>query len=505
MYTVLLVDDEPHVREGIRDFFDWSDFGVSVILEAGDGIEALEQIRRHAPQVIISDIKMPGMDGIELAGAVHAAWPDIRIILLTGYSEFAYVQKAIRYNVVDYVLKPTKLERLAEVMDKAIGELEKQRTLMDRLALLEQAVESAQQSEQAGWLQKSLQGPIQPPPDITAPFVLAVLDFDRKGQGNGAALALRFRRDLSMALASYRPVVAPAGEHRACVLLQTGPPGGHTLEHIYVGCRDLLCHAGLDTGLSLAIALSAVHGDLRRLPDALDECCRTLEARPMPEGVYAALPPEWRDFLRGVLRALDTESRYQVMDGVTGCLSGMEQRGSPLSVLRLAAAELCALCLQAVPADSGQTALYIDKVFAAQQPADLLPVLQEMLELAFARVRETVDSSHRIVTQTRAYIEAHYQENLKLEQIARHVHCNSSYLSRLYKKESSETITDTITRLRVGKAAELLKTTDLKSYEIAMRAGWEDAAYFSIVFKKYTGKTPKQFRRQAGPYPGLPE
>jgi len=253
-YTVLLVDDDSHVREGLRDFMQWDELGVSKVVEACDGVEALEKVKEIIPHVVITDVRMPGMDGIELARQISDTAPEIKVILLTAYSEFSYAQQAISYGVVDYILKPTNLEKLSAAVKRSISELDRQRSIKDRL------------------------------------------------------------------------------------------------------------------------------------------------------------------------RDLDHPERPQDESDVPGV-------------------------------------------------------------------------THRIIAKTRDFIFSHYNEALKLATIAQHVHCNASYLSRLYKKELGETITDTITHLRIQKAEELLRHTDLKAYEIADHVGWEDAAYFSIVFKKYTGKSPKQYRQ----------
>ncbi len=115
-YTILLVDDESAVREGIRNRTPWERYNFKVVGEAGNGIEALEMIEELHPDVVITDIKMPYLDGMELIKEIRRSHPPVTIIIISGYDEFTYAQQAIRYDVSEYVLKPVTVEDICNLL-----------------------------------------------------------------------------------------------------------------------------------------------------------------------------------------------------------------------------------------------------------------------------------------------------------------------------------------------------------------------------------------------------
>ena len=123
---VLLVDDEQIIRRGIRTFIPWEELGCSLAGEASDGFEALSLMEEIGADIVITDIRMPGMDGLKLAGELERSYPKCRVIILTGYGDFEYARQAIKYNVADYLLKPVGEEELTEVLKKTVRILEQQ-------------------------------------------------------------------------------------------------------------------------------------------------------------------------------------------------------------------------------------------------------------------------------------------------------------------------------------------------------------------------------------------
>lgn len=107
MYKVMLVDDEKIILDGISQMIDWTSLGTRLIGTASNGVEAYERIKELLPDIVVSDIRMPGMDGLELVAAVHRSHPGIRFVLLSGFGEFDYASRAMQYGVKHYLLKPT--------------------------------------------------------------------------------------------------------------------------------------------------------------------------------------------------------------------------------------------------------------------------------------------------------------------------------------------------------------------------------------------------------------
>lgn len=123
MFTVILIDDERIIREGLRKMIPWKDLGCEIVAEAEDGIEGLEMIKEHVPDIIISDIRMPRQDGLDMIEKMRDLNQNSKIIILTGYREFEYAQKAIELGVMKLLLKPSKIDKIKEVVEKAVKEL----------------------------------------------------------------------------------------------------------------------------------------------------------------------------------------------------------------------------------------------------------------------------------------------------------------------------------------------------------------------------------------------
>ena len=123
MINVMIVDNESAIRKGMLHFIQWTSLGCEIAAQAGDGQAALDLIPAVKPDLIISDIRMPGMDGLELASRIYQEYPDIKVIILTGYPDFKYAQRAIQSHVVDFVLKPVSVENLTRAVEKAKAEI----------------------------------------------------------------------------------------------------------------------------------------------------------------------------------------------------------------------------------------------------------------------------------------------------------------------------------------------------------------------------------------------
>ena len=128
MYKVLLVDDEALIREAIGENIPWGELGFELVASCENGREAMEAIRAKKPDLVLTDICMPYVDGIELAKYIYENCPDTRTIIISGYDEFEYAKQAVRYQVMEYILKPITPSELTEVLLKAKGQLEEARS-----------------------------------------------------------------------------------------------------------------------------------------------------------------------------------------------------------------------------------------------------------------------------------------------------------------------------------------------------------------------------------------
>ena len=118
MYKLMIVDDEQSIRRGIANGIPWNEWGFEVTAQASNGVEALEMIKQSKPDVVLSDIRMPEMDGVELMKRLNSEYPEIKIIILSGYSDFEYLNTAIKNNITEYLLKPTDIDEFEETFKR---------------------------------------------------------------------------------------------------------------------------------------------------------------------------------------------------------------------------------------------------------------------------------------------------------------------------------------------------------------------------------------------------
>ncbi|MBW7461521.1 response regulator, partial [Paenibacillus sepulcri] len=124
MYKLLIVDDEPTVRSGLQTYFNWSSFGIEVMGEADDGDVALEMIGMEQPDLILTDVRMPNMDGITLSRQISAHYPQCKIIFVSGHDDADYLKSALKVSAVDYIFKPVNLQELSAVMKRVVADLD---------------------------------------------------------------------------------------------------------------------------------------------------------------------------------------------------------------------------------------------------------------------------------------------------------------------------------------------------------------------------------------------
>lgn len=148
MYKVIIVDDEPIIVRGLESAINWEQFGCSVVGTAGNGIEGMEIIRKEKPDILISDICMPGMDGLCMIAALKSEFPNMEVTILTGYRDFDYAQEAIRLGVCRFLLKPSKMEEIQEALEVMIGNLNNNLTENSQVSHILEVSEEAVDTEE---------------------------------------------------------------------------------------------------------------------------------------------------------------------------------------------------------------------------------------------------------------------------------------------------------------------------------------------------------------------
>ena len=519
MLKIMIVDNEAAIRKGLAHCINWESLDCIVAAQAEDGIDALDQIPTIHPDIVISDIRMPGMDGIELVRRLSESYPHIKTILLTGFPDFEYAQRAIEYRVVDFVLKPTSVDALIQAIEKSKVRIAEESS-SERLAR-----KLADQSEQNILLQRSmllhdlvnrtnlshlfvLNRMTQLALDLTSYYIL-LLDIAplSEGEGNLLLYLQQSQSVLTDCLSGYSLYFVPCGE-QMCFVVVCAPETDTLADR----CREAVSIIRSLPRFSLYIGISRYYTDPMCMASAADEAKQSLQiARYTTEQPVAdfsqmpAIPRQTMAHVFGDLRllksAIENQNSSGALDIIAKLFVYIRKNKMPIEEVRNICVYIHQFCINSLFSSStddytSETGLPALKKLIEGSSVDSL----EKSMLAFAvhmldHMNCDTARQDNIIHTVKNYIAQHYREELTLEGLASIVYLSPSYLSKLFKRETGENLSVYIQNIRLDVAKALLCTTPLKTYEVAERVGIPDPVYFSRIFKRVVGVKPKEFRK----------
>ena len=507
---VMIVDDEPIQRTGFLHLCDWKEHGIDIVAQASNGQEALSLIEKTRPHVVITDIMMPVMDGIEFAQHMRKKYPEIKLVVLSSYSEFDYVREVFKYGVTDYLLKPRiSAEEIISLIQSLRGDMNQEEPdgkewRKDRSLLLAQLLCHEEIHGEEAWREAESRFPHQ-----RWMFMLASTDavlnrtqisqneleqtfMEQAGRLlNGINHTCVFLKNECMVLFNYEPSreerVMQAGRQfaeRMQVLLEfirfvrSEAFGSIRLlknryQHAVQGLAKLVYFPGQALVSEKDIVFNTESGGFDHTQFAA--YLRSLEVNKAWEHLKALLQKVRRT------QALDEYALKRF------CQSMIYTVISTLEPLKL---PLC-----------GQSASSRLKWFKKIDLAFDIDELEQILTQFFAQLEEDIRTHANreqdwILSRICQYVQENYADDLTLSKLADHLHLNYSYLSSYFKQRTNENLTTYINRVRTEKAKELLGNPHLSIAEVSRMAGYSEHNYFSKVFKKMTGLTPNEYRNR---------
>lgn len=527
MYNVLIVDDEHLVRYGIKAMIDWESIGFNVVGEAGNGKDGLLAFEELKPDVVISDIKMPIMDGMEFIAEVRSLDRQAKLILLTCLEDFDYAQKAMRLGTTDYLIKSDMMPKDLElVMLKLKSTLDEERERSDHTPHAQASDATVEMIAPETLLLGLVQGTMS-----SASMTEEKLHASGLSQLEGKLLLLHIKVDyleqLSKRLAEGDMLLLHAQGAEA--VYEACSAEGYVSEQFSgsIGewnmlLKDVEDDAAVRLGyhiinqfskvwnVSVTVSVSDQFSSLSQLRNAYAQaeeryklklflgCGSVISSTPEPQsdaGSSRTLITNKR--LNEYLYSLDKEAMKEY---VTGILDDTEA-SLDYDRAQLIAIELL-LNLTAMYSEltndhewlyERKKELY-DQIKELETLADMKLWFIEVYEELIGKLRSGYASDQGAVPKVIAYIEQHYTQELSLQILSQHVHLSKNYLANLFKKETGEGVIDYINKVRLERAKALLRTTELKSSEICVMVGVQDSKYFSKLFKKMEGMTPSEYR-----------
>ena len=536
MYKILLVDDEILVRDAIRENIDWEKLDCELIGDCENGKQAVEFVKTHEVDIVLTDILMPYMDGMELSHFLHDNYPDILIVIFSGFGEFEYAKKAIQYNVSEYMLKPVTAMELTKVIENMKEKLDSRKKEQRKMESLTQV--SQDYHKNANVIRsKALDCLVKCTRDVqvsldelermgitfqAASYRVAVFDIDTysemyqmdmdKQQESALMAFVLFNVGDEIVVREKAGVVYQEGNNRVCIIF-AGNRTKEFSESIHRICHEIQKKVKEVIGLETSIGI----GSWVRSPYELIYSYR-----------LAAKAIDYRYLLGGNL-LFDMEEKktdnsiflMKDLETLTEAIKSGDRRlmeetlGQIETEIKSALVEKSYACiyLQQVIRAIGNTCQSLSEEpekIVAQREALLKAVTeQRMFSQAAALVekyaQEVFDALQELNSSSGQrqgmlamdYIQKNYMDPcLSLNSICSYLNISTSYFSTIFKEMTGETFIEVLTRVRMEKAKELLENTTMKNYEIAEKVGFSDPHYFGISFKKITGKTPTEYARE---------
>ncbi|AJY77332.1 response regulator transcription factor [Paenibacillus beijingensis] len=521
-YSVLIVDDEPVIRNGISAFIDWEKVGLTVEDHYANGMEALEALKNRSFDILITDIKMPRLNGIELMKQALELCPWLKVILISSYSDFEYVKEGLKLGAVDYLLKLTlQKEDLLAVLRRCITLLEDERREDSERTISRQGLlykERKQVEQQIKRLIVQEQTPLAS--TDWAPAWLAkcyacvylMLDGAEEWIENHGYLHVQLLLEEiqeQFYVQMQEGTALQVSESSLFLLI----PGACDEAEARINEWKRMLETEWEVSTSVGFVVKQGTGSiLKGYEDSLSACNRRF---------FEGLGGLYRIDESGSDRektSADKEAQHDwapffdmirngdpVSSAVEFALERWKSRFLNTEEVQQEALSLLTTVYQLheesepLPPELRDQLLKVETL--EQLAATMIEQLEEMMEKSFTLKLSDQGYDGQLITKALDYIAAHYTENLSLQSVADIVHLSKSYFSLYFKKLTGRNFIDYLIELRIREAKRLLAQNESRIYDIAKAAGFKDVKYFSKVFKKMTGLTPLEYREkhQAAP------
>ena len=501
-YSVMLVDNEPVIQRGLMQLIDWKALGCYVRSIAYDGADAVRQIQESPPDIVITDIRMPEMDGLQLCAWVREHCPDIQLILCTGFPDFEYAQQAIQYEVADFVLKPTTEEGLSAAVKKACQRLQKDSGIQKRSLLLEQQALLGELIFKSRHSMLYILNRLNDLHITLSSYYVLSLEVVFQGPLEEGTAMLQQAQDIFLSCCEGQTVyLVPKSDLCSYAVLPL-PEDADPLA---------LCTAAVEavdgsTDFLLTIGISRCHKNplnMRKAAQEADDAQKFLLSSSQPSVMRCQdlprLSEETTNLLLEKLRLVESALENRSGDTAMKHLGGLFQvlRAIPFSSAYQIALLLKNFCISLLLSHD----LSPDRL--AEMPdldggsmESLESGLRDYLTSTLAQMGRAPENIDSIIYEVKQYIDQNYSASLSLDALAAMVHLSPTYFSKLFKREMGENLSTYILNTRIEHAKLLLRTTDKKAYEIAEAVGIYDPVYFSKIFKKAVGRKPKEYRER---------
>lgn len=534
MFKVVLVEDEVVVREGIRKNILWEQYGFFYAGDAPDGELALPLIRQIQPDLLITDIKMPFMDGLALIELVRRELPRTKIVIISGYDDFSYAQQAIQMGVECYLLKPITKEKMVETLTTLRKKMEAERRQQEWLERFQREAREYENFSRRRFFEQIVTGGLSVSEisktaksmgiNLNAPYYNIVLFSINSAGYDGSApesytdVIASVQDGISQFINSRPELILFRSNITTYAVLIKGE--WENITELTRDCIDNIkkCCAIAGNDLNWHISCGTPVSRLGALPACFTEASRILSYRYLCPEEHVLSESSIRDFREKNGMKPNTDEA----DIDEECLRAFLSSGAKEEIDHFISQLLENICSEAPSPSLVCRYLTLTVYFAAvnylvsigclednywalglrpndrtSTPEEAKQFMHRIMEKVIAlRDSESKKQQRELLVQAIRFINEHYSEDtISLDRVAREVNISPNYFSAMFSQEVGQTFVDYLTGKRIDEAKRLLRQTDKRSSEVAFSVGYKDPHYFSFVFKKVVGCTPSEYRR----------
>lgn len=525
---LLLADDDLQILEGIKEGIDWNSLGIDEVITASNGIEALESYSKYLPEIVITDIRMPGIDGLELFEHITKINPMTKVVIISAYSDFEYLKKSIQLGVVDYELKPIKVRNLINLVMKLKDDILKEKVSDEKFR---KYLESYKKS----FIVKLLEGK-----EADRNIILEGLNQYFKFDGNGLLLCI------SLEIDSYRTWALNSSEIellKPCKFIKDFIENNFsdttkalvyemsmdkfviivkTVDSVLFNINQSVelrrCVIELNSNLEAEIGMSvsagiSTFGNISEISKLYNQSKMALQHK-LYSGrksfnIYSEsyvvekshIVPLNVEDLQDVLRTFDFNSISKMI------CDEFDKLKVQNSYSKNSIANFCTTLINSlekilkdyIPDIEGLNYNISGRLEDTMDYETLDDYREYVLNIYKQAFDEYIDINaikcSTLIQKTIMYIKKNYQNDLTTELVANYVGKTPNYFSHLFKKELGISFSEYLNRVRISKAKELILNSNLLIYEIGEKVGYHDYFYFSQVFKRIEGYPPTEYRK----------
>ena len=513
-YKVLLADDEKIIVEGISSVIDWAALDLELVATARNGIDAYEKIVAYSPDIVISDIRMPGMDGLSLVSKVNIKYPSVKFILLSGFSDFEYARTAMQFGVKNYLLKPCNVEKITAALNEVINELQEKKDHDTFICQLREKYEKAQPYMKAQWLTEFLLNKSHANMDLSFYQKLFNSEISNhqvrlilfKLEGEFSYEHLFAIKNIGAELFDSPLLNTTIGEYE--LFLIEDDHDSEKLHEKIDQIRELLCqYYKRDT--TVAISQRDHVQNVRSLYREAIEC---MEHRfYLGEGSIISkkdiLPANTNSSYGFIIDeqqlVLKIKSGHidDVCEEMTGIFEKMADLRQGIDLTKSYCIQLYMAIVQTVDTECMQSYLMGTSALLGME------TVQQMKEYIETTAKKITNEYYQrfkskqtsVISKVIDIVNRNLgNPDLSLKMVANKIlYMNPDYLGKLFRQETGQKFSAYLTKLRIERAVDLIvEMDDVKVITLAEMIGFGDnPQYFSQVFKKYTGYTPSEYRK----------